>query len=99
MIGLAMAGQTDEIEKQTKEMDALADKAPSDVRDDLQTIRDAYADCGTIIRDSGWDPKSGKAPPQAVVEKLDEASKKLDSGEVKAAQERVDASFDEECPH
>jgi hypothetical protein len=96
--GLAMAGQTDEIEKTAKQMDEFADKAPDAVKDDIQILRDAYGDYGEIIRKSGWKPDGRTPPPQSVIDQLEEAGKKLESDEVKGAQERLDAFFAEECP-
>lgn len=95
-VGLAMAGQTDGIEKTQKEFDDLAKKAPDELRDDLDTLRDAYAEFGRILRESGWKP-DGKMPPKEVVDALEEASNKLDSDEVKAANEHVQSWFDDQC--
>ena len=95
-VGLAMAGQTDDLEKTQKEFDALAKKAPDELRDDLDTLRDAYAEFGRVLQESGWKP-DGKMPPKEVVDALEEASNKLDSDEVKAANDHVSSWFDDQC--
>lgn len=94
--GLAMSGQTDEIEKTQKEFDALAEKAPRDIRSDIETLREAYGEYGRIIEESGWKPGS-TPPPQSVMDDFEEASARLDSDEVKAANDKVEAWFEAEC--
>ncbi len=96
MAGLAMSGQTDEIDKAEKDLSDLADKAPKDIRADIETLHDAYGEYGRIIRASGWKPEDG-APPQSVIDDLEEAGKNLESDDVKAANEHVDTWFKEEC--
>jgi hypothetical protein len=94
--GLAMSGQTAEIEKTQKEFDALAAKAPREIRSDIETLREAYGEYGRIIEDSGWKPGS-TPPPQSVMDEFEEAAARLDSAEVKTANENVGAWFEEEC--
>jgi hypothetical protein len=96
-VGLAMSGQTEEIEKTTREMDEFAKKAPREIRDEIETLRDAYGEYAQVIEDSGWDPAKGETPPQSVIDALNEASAALESDEVRGAQERLDAWFASEC--
>jgi hypothetical protein len=94
--GLAMSGQTAEIEKTQKEFDTFAKKAPSEIRDDIQTVQDAYGEFGRVISESGWKPSDG-APPKAVLDKIEAASNKLDSDEVKTANSHIESWLNDQC--
>lgn len=96
--GLAVSGQTEQVEKTTREFAALAEKAPSEVRDDIEIFSEAYSKYGQIISESGWNPTSGTPPPQSVIDALEAASKELESTEVMEAQQRLQAWFQAECP-
>jgi hypothetical protein len=94
--GLAMSGQTDQIDKTQKEFDAFAKKAPSAIRDDIQTVQDAYGEFGRVISESGWKPSDG-APPKEVLDKIEAASNKLDSDEVKTANTNIESWLHDQC--
>lgn len=96
--GLAVSGQTEQIEKNSREFAALAAKAPSEIRDDIETFASAYNKYGQIISESGWNPASGSPPPQSVLDALAKASEELQTSDVQDAQKRLEAWFKDECP-
>jgi hypothetical protein len=80
------------------QLEAIAEAAPDEIADDLQTIAEAYGVIAEIFTSSGWDPASGTAPPPEVIAELQQASDQLQSDEVQAAVENVNAWFANGCP-
>jgi hypothetical protein len=95
--GAAFTGGAADLEASVEQMQAFADAAPDEIRDDLQLIYEAYAEFIQVMTDSGWDPTSGEAPPPEVIAQLDSASQALNAEEVQAASERVNAYIESGC--
>jgi hypothetical protein len=69
--------------------DALADKAPSDIKSAFRTFADAFAKYFDAIK--SIDVKPGKTPSADDLAKLASAAKELDKPDVKAASNRIQA--------
>jgi hypothetical protein len=95
--GAAFGGGSDELEKSVKAFQSYAEKAPKDIRADVQVVADAYAGYFQAVVDSGWDPSSGTAPTEEQASALSAAGEKIDSADVKTAGDHVSAYFDEHC--
>jgi hypothetical protein len=61
-------------------------------------LAEAYARMGQILADSGFDPASGQPPSAEAMAALQEAGDELNSAELQAASERINAYFAAECP-
>ena len=69
----------------------FADRAPDEIKDEMQLMAKAYGDFVEALGD--YDPSSGEAPPQEVMD----AIAKLDNDELSAASEKVSSYFEEHC--
>jgi len=78
-------------------LDEAANAAPSEIRADMQIVADGYKKIVSILVDANFDPASGQAPSQETIQTLEEASAEVDSAEFKAAADRVQAWFQDEC--
>jgi hypothetical protein len=68
---------------------ALADKAPSDIKSSFKTFADAFAKYLDAIK--GIDLKAGQTPSADDLAKLQSAAKELDRADVKAASQKIEA--------
>lgn len=69
--------------------DALANKAPSDIKGAFRTFADAFAKYYDAIK--SIDVKPGQTPSAADLAKLESAAKELDKADVKAASNKIQA--------
>jgi outer membrane murein-binding lipoprotein Lpp len=88
--GGASQDQIDQFEKDTQDLEA---KIPPELKDDFDTVAAAYKEYGDTLK--GIDITDiGNSD---TLNKLEDASQKLDSPDVKAAQDRIQAYFDDNC--
>jgi len=92
-----MSGEAGDLGTSVEQLEAMASKAPEEIRDDLATVAQGYAAYSQALQDSGWDPSSGEAPPPDVIAALTAAGQALDDADFQAASERVSAWFAENC--
>ena len=69
--------------------DALADKAPSDIKSAFRTFADAFAKYYDAIKSINFEP--GKTPSADDLAKLQSAAKELDKADVKRASDQIQA--------
>ena len=92
-----MSGEAGDLSTSVEQLEAMASKAPEEIRNDLVTVAQGYAAYSQALQDSGYDPSSGEAPPPEVIAALTAASQALDDADFQAASERVSAWFAENC--
>ena len=92
-----MSGETGDLSTSVDQLEAMASKAPDEIRDDLLTVAQGYAAYSQALQDSGWDPSSGEAPPPDVMAALTAAGQALDDADFQAASDRVSAWFADNC--
>ena len=92
-----MSGEAGDLSTSVDQLEAMAAKAPEEIRDDLLLVAQGYATYSAALQNSGWDPASGEAPPPEVVAALTEASQALDDADFQAASEHVSAWFATNC--
>jgi len=88
--GGATQEQIDKFEQDTQDLEA---KIPSELKDDFETVASAYKEYGETLK--GIDFADMLNPDTQ--QKLEDASENLDDPDVKAAQDRITAYFDENC--
>ena len=88
--GGATQDQIDQFEKDTSDLEA---KIPSELKDDFKTVADAYKEYGDTLKGIDFTDLANAD----TLNKLEDAGKKLDSPDVKAAQDRIQAYFDDNC--
>ena len=88
--GGATQDQIDQFEKDTADLET---KIPPELKDDFDTVAAAYKDYGDTLKGVDFTDLANSD----TLNKLDEASKKLDSPDVKDAQDRIQAYFDSNC--
>jgi hypothetical protein len=93
-VGSVFSGGGD-IEANADAIEKYSKSAPSEIRDEMETLAGAYAAYVEAIRDSGWKPGTQPTPEQAAA--LGDAGKQLDDSKVKDASTKVSAYFDEHC--
>ncbi len=93
----AMSGGAGDLSTSLDQLKAFADAAPEEIRADLQTVYQAYGEFMSAMRDAGYDPSSGQAPPPEVIAAMTQASQKFQDPEFKAASDRVQAWFTSNC--
>lgn len=75
----------------------VANAAPSEIKDDLGVIVDAYGKFVTAIRESGVDFTKPQTMTPDKLEKLQAAVGQYDQEKLSAASQRVDAYFTSHC--
>ena len=83
----------DEIDKFEQQAADLKAKIPSELKDDFETVSAAYKDYAELLR--GFNASDAFNP--ATKEKLQQATDKISTPEVTAAQGRIDAYFSDNC--
>jgi hypothetical protein len=89
-MGGATQEQIDKFEQDTKDLEA---KIPDALKDDFETVATAYKAYGEAIKDIDFSDLLNPDTQQ----KVEDASKKLDDPDVKAAQDRIQSYFDTNC--
>ena len=92
-----MSGEAGDLSTSVAQLEAMASKAPEEIRDDLVTVAQGYAAYSQALQDSGYDPSSGEAPPPEVIAALTAAGQALDDTDFQTASEHVSAWFAENC--
>jgi len=96
-IPLALSGTAESLRDSVDEFKAFADDGPSEIRDDLRTVADGYADFVDVLADADINPNSGQAPSGDDAAKIQAAATKLGETDFQAAANRVTAWFATEC--
>ena len=73
----AMSGEIGDLGTSVEQMEAFAEAAPEEIRDDLVTVAQGYAAYTEAMAESGYDPASGVAPPPEVIAALTAAGQAL----------------------
>ena len=84
-------------EQSVQQLEAFADAAPEEIRDDLKTIAQGYADFAKALSDAGFDPGSGQPPAVSDLQGITAAAQKLNTADFKAAVDHVNQWFRDEC--
>jgi hypothetical protein len=93
----AVTSSPDDLDLSIAELEAFADAAPEEIREDLTLIYEAYGEFLQALEDSGYDPTSGEAPSAETIAAITAASEQLSEPELTAASDRVTAWFDDNC--
>lgn len=78
----------------------VADKAPREIRDDMKVVAGAFAAFADLLDDVGFDPGDPSTLlnlSDADIERIDKASDKIETPEVKAAAARLETFFEANC--
>jgi len=86
-----------DLENETRQLQALADAAPEEIKDDFQAVASAFADFTQALATSGYDPGSGKPPTALQIAALAAAAKVFDTGKLKAAAQHLSAWAQSNC--
>jgi hypothetical protein len=92
-----MSGSAADLEQSIEQFQAFAEAAPEEIRDDMQTLAEGYAQIAQVLADADFDPASGQPPSPETIAALEQASQALNSEEFTAAAERVSAYFESGC--
>ncbi len=93
----AFSGNSDDLDNNLEKLDDAVKAAPSEIRDDLKTVISAYRDYVKALKDSGYDPSSGKAPTADQLQKLQDLTTKFDDADFKEASDNLTKYFNEKC--
>lgn len=93
----AMSGELGDLGTSVEQMEAFAEAAPEEIREDLVLVAQGYSAYTEAMAESGYDPASGEAPPPEVIAALTAAGTALQDADFVAASERVNAWFASEC--
>jgi hypothetical protein len=91
----SLTGEGGELEESLEQLEAFADAAPGEIRDDLRLIAEATARLAEALEDAGIEP--GEQPSAEDLQELQEIGEDFDDEELQSASERVNAWFEEEC--
>jgi hypothetical protein len=94
--GAVLAGQGADLQSDIDQLQNYS--APDEIKDDLQTIVNAYVTYANAIKDSGYSPGQG-VPTAAQIQALQDASDQLNTDEIQQAGDRVDQYFQSNCPN
>ncbi len=83
---LAGGASKEDVDKMRKQLEELKGKIPSDLKSDMETVGNAYAEFLDAIGNDGVTSDAAL-----------KASEKLESSEVKKAQDNIDAYFKKNC--
>ncbi|MEA2828374.1 MAG: hypothetical protein QOG43_2813 [Actinomycetota bacterium] len=96
-IPLALSGTTESLRNSVDKFKTFASSAPSEIRDDLQTIAGGYDDFVQVLADANITPASGQTPTAEDAAKIQAAADALGTPSFKAATARVQAWFTANC--
>ena len=65
-----MSGEAGDLSTSVEQMEAFAEAAPEEIRDDLLTVAQAYSAYSAALECTGYDPSSGEPPPPEVIAAL-----------------------------
>ena len=93
----AMTGEAGDLSTSLDQLQAFAEAAPEEIRDDLVLVYEGYSDMMAAMQDAGYDPSSGQPPSAEVIAAMQAASVELQSPDFVAASDRVSAWFETNC--
>jgi hypothetical protein len=93
----AVSGGATDLAASIEQLEAFSAAAPEEIRDDMLIIAEGYAVVAEALAEADYDPASGEVPPPEVIAALSAASEELQAEEFRAASERVNAWFEQEC--
>jgi hypothetical protein len=94
---LSQGGDVD-LDKAANALKEFADNAPGEIKEDAQTVADAYSEFVQALNDAGIDfkdPSSFSDPSK--LQQLEDAANKIDTDAVKQASDNVEAYFKQHC--
>ena len=94
----ALQGTAAGVQSTADTLEGFSAAAPSEVREDLETVSEGYAAFAKVLADANYNPATGQPPSQETVEKLQDASEKLEDTEFLEAANRVQTWFQSGCP-
>lgn len=94
-IAQAYAGGAGSSDESTAELQALAEKVPDEIKADVQTLAQWYADYGAKLKDIGIE--AGQTPSAQQLQELQSALASFDQEELTAASDRLSAWANENC--
>jgi len=97
-MGGAFTGEGGDTEESLEQFEELADNAPDDIKDDLQTIADGLGEYYEALADAGFDPDSGEVPDASDIAALTELAESLNTEEMQEAGDNVNEWFEAGCP-
>lgn len=92
-IGSATSGA--DLSDEADAFQEFASNAPEEIREDMQTLADAYEDIVAVLADVDLDP--GATPSAEQIAQLTQALASIDQTEVTAASERIGVWANENC--
>ncbi|MGZ8650952.1 MAG: hypothetical protein ACXWX5_02115 [Actinomycetota bacterium] len=93
----AMSGEAGDLSTSLAQLQAFAEAAPEEIKADLMTVYQGYGAFVQAMQDAGYDPSSGQPPPPEAIAAMQQATQLLDDADFKAASDRVQAWFAENC--
>jgi len=87
-------GDTD-VQEAADAMQKFADEAPEEIRDDFQTLADAYSKIADAL--DGVDLGSGDTPPAEALAKLAQLSQEIDSAKLSEAGQNISQWTQDNC--
>jgi hypothetical protein len=93
----AITGSSTDLRNAVEQLQAFADAAPDEIKDDMKTVVEGYANIIKVFTESGFDPASGQPPSAAVLAKLVAASGALSAANYQQAVQRVNTWFKDQC--
>jgi Flp pilus assembly protein TadD len=91
----AFQGANGDVQKQAQVLKEFADKTPSDIRPDFETLADAYTQIAGALK--GVDLSSGKTPDAATLAKLMALSQKFQNAKFQAAVKHIETWAANNC--
>jgi cell fate (sporulation/competence/biofilm development) regulator YlbF (YheA/YmcA/DUF963 family) len=89
------SGGEADVQKAAKLFDQVASKAPNEIRDDFQTINDAFQKLAEALE--GVDLSGNKTPDQATLQKIQKASSEIDQKKLSEASAHITAWAQKNC--
>jgi hypothetical protein len=82
-----------DVEKTSKLLNGLADKAPSDIKGDFKVIADAYSKIASVVKDL----KPGQQPTADQLAKLQQLQTQIDTTKLTQASTHIEAWVKQHC--
>jgi hypothetical protein len=92
----ASGGSDESVEESSRLFQEFADKAPDEIKDDIQVLADAYAEYIAVLGDIGL--QAGETPSADQIQQITQASAALSTPEVAAASENFNTWASTNCP-
>jgi len=95
-VGAAAGGNDEDVDEAAQAFSQYADKAPDEIRDDINVLAEAYGTYIQALKDLGLQP--GDIPSAEQLQQLASASEKLNTPEITAASDHFNAWATANCP-